>query len=124
MYTFSLRDSNSVGNEDANLPQVFPTAIHLYYRGIQRGLGIYIGDSFCRFSSFSLNGTLAGRVSASADRDSYTTIEQLSDERKRDANGISYCSAREVGGVGKMSRIGQVIFFIIFLSFYFIGILF
>ena len=116
LHTFSLQERNVFHGEsdEINSSHIYPTAIHLYYRGTQRGLGIYIGDSFCRFSSYSINGTLAGRVSASADRDAYTTIEQLSDDKKRDPSSISYCSPREVGGVGKMSRIGQVFFFLIY----------
>lgn len=67
------------------------------------------GDSFCRFSSYSINGTLSGRVSASAERDSFTTIEKLSVENRKDPHDVSYCGPREHDGVGKMSRIGQVI---------------
>mmetsp|Transcript_9635 Transcript_9635/g.14504 ORF Transcript_9635/g.14504 Transcript_9635/m.14504 type:complete len:638 (-) Transcript_9635:41-1954(-) len=68
------------------------TAMHLYYRGSQRGLGIYIGDSMCRFSGFSYNGTLLGRTGVSGEREGIHTG----------------CTPRERGGIGRMTRIGQI----------------
>ena len=43
-----------------------------------------------------------------AERDSYSTIKQLSGDIHQDANDISSCGPREHDGVGKMTRIGQV----------------
>jgi hypothetical protein len=67
------------------------------------------GDSYCRFSSYSINGTLGGRVSASAERDLYTSPQHLSENKRIDPNEVSYCGPREQDGVGRMARIGQVI---------------
>ena len=65
------------------------------------------GDSLCRFSSFSGNGTLTGRVALTGERDGYAAAV----DRERAAGRHveeGQCSPRDHGGVGRMTRIGQV----------------
>jgi hypothetical protein len=101
---FSIRvvQKKEKGGNDMSLPS--PTSIHLYNRGSQRGVGIYIGDSYCRFSIFQLNGTMTGRAAVTAHEESIegekTGLLSTTDNYE--------CGPGEEGGVGRMSRIGQV----------------
>lgn len=66
------------------------------------------GDSACHFSSFSANGTLTGRVALTGERDGYVAaVDRAAGEGLGDTE-VGQCSPRDRGGIGRMTRIGQV----------------
>jgi len=94
--------SDGTSPPSTGLPR--PTTMHIYNRGSQRGVGIYIGDSYCRFSIFQLNGTVVGRTAVTA------LPESFESERTGLVNTRDHyeCGPGEERGVGHMARIGQV----------------
>jgi hypothetical protein len=66
------------------------------------------GDSACHFSSFSANGTLTGRLALTGERDGYAAAVDQAEGEGLGGTEQGQCSPRDRGGLGRMTRIGQV----------------